>query len=117
MLLSVTTLAEHERGLVIVELTEMVEHERKIATTAALAPSPCRADPATPDPLQRLAAEDGGGCGSARCRPTASARARGSVLLGQRRSGSSGRRRCWRLVALLHLGGGRGCVGRVCFGQ
>jgi hypothetical protein len=58
MLLSVTTLAEHERGLVIVELTEMVEHERKIATTAALAPSPCRADPATPDPLQRLAAED-----------------------------------------------------------
>jgi hypothetical protein len=42
MLLSVTTLAEHERGLVIVELTEMVEHERKIATTAALAPSPCR---------------------------------------------------------------------------
>jgi hypothetical protein len=58
MLLSVTTLAEHERGLVIVELTEMVEHERKIATTAALAPSACRADPATPDPLQRLAAED-----------------------------------------------------------
>jgi hypothetical protein len=58
MLLSMATLAEYERRSVVVQLTEMVEHERKIATTAALAPSACRADPATPDPLQRMATED-----------------------------------------------------------
>jgi hypothetical protein len=58
MRLPVATLAEHERGSVIVELTEMVEHERKIASAAALASSAGRADPSPPDPLQRVAAED-----------------------------------------------------------
>jgi hypothetical protein len=57
MLLSVTTLAEHECGSVIAELTEMVEHERKIASTTALAPSAGRADPSAPDLLQCVAAE------------------------------------------------------------
>jgi hypothetical protein len=58
MRLSVTTLAEHERGSVIVELTEMVELERTIASTAALASSAGGADPSAPDLLQRVAAED-----------------------------------------------------------
>jgi hypothetical protein len=56
--LVVTTLAEQERGSVIVELTEMVEHERKIASTAALAASAGRPDPSAPDLLQRVATED-----------------------------------------------------------
>jgi hypothetical protein len=54
----VTTLAEHERGSVIVQLTEMVEHEWTIASTAALASSAGGADPSAPDLLQRVAAED-----------------------------------------------------------
>jgi hypothetical protein len=44
-----------------------------------------------------------GGRGSARSRPTASARARGSVLSGRRCLGSLLLRRRWRLVARLHL--------------
>jgi hypothetical protein len=39
MLSSVTALAEREGGSVIVELTEMVEHEGKMASTAVLASS------------------------------------------------------------------------------
>jgi hypothetical protein len=58
VLLSVTTLAEHEGGSVIVELTEMVELERTIASTAALASSAGRPDPPAPDLLQGVAAED-----------------------------------------------------------
>jgi hypothetical protein len=41
--------------------------------------------------------------GSARSRPTASARARGTVLSRRRRSGTLVRRRRWGLVARLHL--------------
>jgi hypothetical protein len=99
--LVVTTLAEQERGSVIVELTEMVEHERKIASTAALAASAGRPDPSAPDLLQRVATEDAAAVfGSASSRPTAPARARDSVPLERRRSGSSVRRRRWRLVTL-----------------
>jgi hypothetical protein len=58
MLSSVTTLAEREGGSVIVELTEMVEHEGKIASTAVLASSAGGADPPAPDLLQCVAAED-----------------------------------------------------------
>jgi hypothetical protein len=43
-----------------------------------------------------------GGHGSARSRPTASARARGSIPLARRNSGSPAHRRCWRLGAFLH---------------
>jgi hypothetical protein len=58
MRLSVTTLAEHERRSVIVELAEMVEHERDARAAAALAASTGGADATGPDLLQRVAAED-----------------------------------------------------------
>jgi hypothetical protein len=58
MRLSVATLAKNERRAVVAELAEMVEHERKIASTAALAASAGCVDPSAPDLLQRVAAED-----------------------------------------------------------
>ena len=58
MLSSVAMVAKNERRAVVVELAEMVEHEQRIATTAALAASTSGADPAPPDLLQRLAAKN-----------------------------------------------------------
>jgi hypothetical protein len=43
---------------VIVELTEMVEHERTIASAAARASSAGRADPSAPDLLQSVATKN-----------------------------------------------------------
>jgi hypothetical protein len=54
----VATFTENKGRLIVVELANMVEHERNIAVSAALASSVRRADPATPDLLQRVATED-----------------------------------------------------------
>jgi hypothetical protein len=53
-----TTFTENNRRLVVVELAEMVEHEREIDASTMLAPTAGRADPSAPDLLERVAAED-----------------------------------------------------------
>ena len=80
----------------------MVQRERDVRAAAALAASTGRADPAGPDLLQCVAAEHAAAVATLLA-PTASGRARDSVLGGWRCSGSLERRSCWRLVARLHL--------------
>ena len=76
MFLLVATYTENKRRLVVVELGEMMQHERDARAAAELATSAHPADPSAPDLLQRVATKDAtGGRGSARSRPTASARA------------------------------------------
>lgn len=49
---------ENKRRLIVVELSEMVEHERDARAAAALAASTGGADPTGPDLLQCVATED-----------------------------------------------------------
>lgn len=58
MLSAVATLAEDERRSIVVELAEVVEHERDTGASAPLTTSACFADLSAPDPLQRVATED-----------------------------------------------------------
>jgi hypothetical protein len=53
---AVATFTENKRRLVVVELAEMVKHERHIAVSAALAASAGGADPTGTDFLQCVAA-------------------------------------------------------------
>jgi hypothetical protein len=54
----VATFTEDKRRLVVVELGEMVKHERDARTAASLAASAGRADPTSPDLLQSVAAKN-----------------------------------------------------------
>jgi hypothetical protein len=100
MRLSVTTLAEHEGGSVIDELTEIggARADHRFDRSARIVRRPRGSVGAGPS-AARGRGRRRDGRGSARSRPTAPARARGTVLSRRRRSGSSVRRRRWWLVS------------------